>query len=307
MDQDVIDRERCLQERIKAEGISPEVVQLFRELIISYYRTYGRDLPWRRTTDPYAILVSEMMLQQTQVDRVICKYEEFIRTFPDIQTLAAAPLREVLAVWQGLGYNRRAIYLQRIAQRVVETWKGTLPADVEALATLPGLGKATASSIVVFAFNKPVTFIETNIRRVYIHFFFADMQGVKDSDILPLVELTLNHENPRDWYNALMDYGSLLKKRVVNPNRRSATYTIQAPLEGSDRQIRGWILRDLVSAGVLCDEDLNQRYGAGEKQVKRIVEALKKEGFISQRRGMIALEGDTDRDSSPPQETEPDD
>jgi len=171
-------------------------------------------MPWRETSDPYRILVSEIMLQQTQVQRVETKYKEFIAAFPAFPSLARAPLREVLRVWQGMGYNRRAIALRKIAQRVVAEYDGGLPDSVATLRTFPGIGAATAGAIVAFAFNKPTVFLETNSRRVFLHVFFAGRQRVKDSDILPLVETTLDREKPRQWYYALMDYGA---KRPLYP------------------------------------------------------------------------------------------
>ena len=218
---------------------SSQGIPAFQRMVLSHYEQYGREMAWRNTTDPYQILVSEIMLQQTQVERVTTKFPEFIRAFPDFASLAVAPLANVLTVWQGLGYNRRAIALQKCAIRVMNEYEGSLPVDVDILATFPGIGRATASSIAAFAFNMPVVFIETNVRRVFIHFFFTDTDTVSDAEILPLVKKALYRENPRVWYWALMDLGSALKKTIPNPNRRSVHYTKQSPFEGSDRKIRG--------------------------------------------------------------------
>ena len=218
----------------------------FQQMGLSYYNNYGREMAWRNTTDPYLILVSEIMLQQTQVDRVKTKFPEFIAAFPDVASLAVAPLDRVLSVWQGMGYNRRAIALQKCAVRVINEYGGILPADVDILATFPGIGRATASSIAAFAFNLPVVFIETNIRRVFIYFFFSGADTVSDADLLPIVEQALYQKNPRVWYWALMDLGSALKKTVANPNRRSVHYTKQSLFEGSDRNIRGTLLKLLL-------------------------------------------------------------
>ena len=207
LDPDQNDLERRILEETRERGPTPEALRLFRDLILAHYRAHGRDLPWRQTTDPYRILVSEIMLQQTQVERVAVKYREFLERFPDFESLAHAPKSEVLLAWQGLGYNRRAIALQGAAQRVIEEYGGRLPADVETLATFPGIGKATAAAICAYAFNMPVVYIETNIRRIFIHFFFQDREGVRDDEILPLVERALDRENPREWYSALMEYG----------------------------------------------------------------------------------------------------
>jgi len=252
----------------------------FRQMVLSHYEQYGRDMAWRNTLDPYQILVSEIMLQQTQVERVTVKFPEFIRAFPDFTSLAAASLANVLTVWQGLGYNRRAIALQKCAIRVMNEYDGILPADVEILATFPGIGRATASSIAAFAFNTPVVFIETNIRRVFIHFFFNDTDTVNDAEILPLVKKALYRENPRVWYWALMDLGTALKKTIPNPNRRSVHYARQSPFEGSDRKIRGLILKLLLKHAFLEEVEIIGCVGEDPYRVKRMLDALEEEGFI---------------------------
>ncbi len=148
-------------------------IRKFQKTIYRYYGKYGRTFPWRMTHNPYHILISEIMLQQTQVQRVMGKYEPFINAFPDFSSLARAPLRLILKQWQGLGYNRRAIALKLISRRIMEEFHGELPSSVETLMTLPGIGRATASAISAFAFHIPSVFIETNIRRVFIHGFFS--------------------------------------------------------------------------------------------------------------------------------------
>jgi A/G-specific adenine glycosylase len=263
----------------------------FRQMVLSHYEQYGRDMAWRNTTDPYQILVSEIMLQQTQVERVTVKFPEFIRAFPDFASLAAAPLAYVLAVWQGLGYNRRAIALQKCAIRVLNEYDGVLPSDVDILATFPGIGRATASSIAAFAFNMPVVFIETNIRRVFIHFFFSDTDTVNDAEILPLVEQALFHENPRVWYWALMDLGSALKKTVPNPNRRSVHYTKQSPFEGSDRNIRGTIIRMLLAEPGMSEKKFLGIRSDDPARIKKILSALESEGFILRHKDRFFLPG----------------
>ncbi|MDD1700070.1 MAG: A/G-specific adenine glycosylase [Methanoregula sp.] len=261
---------------------SPGIVE-FQEMVLSHYDLYGRNLVWRNTTDPYHILVSEIMLQQTQVERVSKKFPEFICAFPDFSSLATATLANVLTVWQGLGYNRRAIALQKCAIRVMNEYNGILPADVDILATFPGIGRATASSIAAFAFNMPVVFIETNIRRVFIHFFFAATENVSDADIISLVEKALYRENPRIWYWALMDLGSALKKAVPNPNRRSLHYTRQSPFEGSDRKIRGAVLKILLQNQFLKEEEILGCVAEDPHRVLRILGALESDGFIERR------------------------
>jgi A/G-specific adenine glycosylase len=223
-----------------------DTISSFQNKIRDYYNKYARQMPWRETSDPYHIVVSEIMLQQTQVPRVIEKYRAFIEKFPSWNSLSQASFAEVLEMWNGLGYNRRAKYLQMIAQKVVHEFRGTLPDDPAVLETFPGIGKATAASIVVYAFNKPIPFIETNIRRIYIHNFFNGKGNIHDNEIMPLVEETMDHNNPREWYWALMDYGTYLATQVPNPNRKSKHYTKQSKFEGSVRKVRGEILRQLL-------------------------------------------------------------
>jgi A/G-specific adenine glycosylase len=258
----------------------PPSLSEFRKVVLDHYRDHGRDLAWRRTTDPYHVLVSEIMLQQTQVERVSVKYPAFIGAFPDFPTLAGAPLSDVLAAWQGMGYNRRAISLQKCARQVVEEYDGILPQDPGVLATFPGIGRATAASICAFAFNMPVVFIETNIRRVFIHFFFQDDEPVHDADILPLVTRALYRKNPRVWYWALMDFGSALKKTISNPNRRSIHYVRQSAFEGSDREIRGRIIRVLLECPGQDTEELIRKTGGERDRVLGILGNLEKEGFL---------------------------
>ena len=252
----------------------------FQQVVLDHYGQHDRPMPWRNTPDPYKILVSEIMLQQTQVERVLVKYPAFLTAFPDFTSLAQAPLADILTVWQGMGYNRRAISLQKCAQRVVKEYNGMLPADVDTLATFPGIGRATASSICAFAFNMPVVFIETNIRRVFIHFFFSDADTVSDAKILPLVEKALYGKNPRIWYWALMDLGTALKKIVINPNRRSTHYTKQSPFEGSDRWIRGRIIAILLATPNLTMHEITATFTEDPDRIFRIVKALESEGFI---------------------------
>jgi A/G-specific adenine glycosylase len=256
-------------------------INRFREKVWAFYREKGRhDLPWRSTSDSYHILVSEVMLQQTQVSRCLVKYPEFIAAFPDFSSLAEAPLADLLRVWQGMGYNRRAIALKKIAEIVVSKYNGNLPWEDAALRELPGIGKATAASIAAFAFNLPVVFIETNIRRVFIHCFFTGEQSVTDREILPLVSATLDHGKPREWYYALMDLGSALGKDVRNPNRRSAHYHVQARFEGSRRQTRGKILALLTASGTLTLEDIARMTGEDPKRITSLIQALENEGFL---------------------------
>jgi A/G-specific adenine glycosylase len=261
----------------------------FREKIYHFYQDHRRDLPWRNTRDPCLILVSEIMLQQTQVKRVEEKYTGFITRFPDFAVLDAAPVEEVLREWHGLGYNRRALALKKIASRVMNEWNGILPDDEKSLCSLPGIGKATAAAVQAFAFGKPSLFIETNIRRVFIHCYFGDHTVVSDKEILPLVAETLDKENPREWYYALMDYGSYLGRTRENPNRRSRQYKKQSPFEGSVRQVRGRVLSILVKNGRILTSDLNREIGLPAERIDPVLDALIAEGFIVRVRDFIKL------------------
>ncbi len=221
----------------------------FVKIVADFYATHGRhDLPWRQTHDPYKILVSEIMLQQTQVARVITKYDEFLRLFPTVQSLAQAPLGAVLTAWQGLGYNRRAKMLHQCAETIVDEYKGVWPTGIATLRSLPGIGPYTAGAVAAFAFSIPSTIIETNVRTVYLHHFFSNQSDVPDAALLPIITATLDHDDPRSWYYALMDYGSHLKLTIGNKNTQSKHYTKQSKFAGSDRQIRGAIIRTLSTS-----------------------------------------------------------
>ncbi|MFC1667796.1 A/G-specific adenine glycosylase [Chlamydiota bacterium] len=279
---------------IKSYNISGYTMQLdemiaFQKIIYTYYDTYCRDLPWRKTTNPYNILISEVMLQQTQVDRVIEKYEKFIINFSTFHTLAQASFSDILFYWQGLGYNRRALYLQRIAQKVVAEYQGILPRTVEELKKFPGLGLATASSIVVFSYNIPLVFIETNIRTVYIHYFFHGKKEIHDEEIIPFIDTTLDRKNPRKWYNALMDYGAMLKRTEGNLSKKSAHYTKQSPFKGSNREVRGKILRFLVTKKTITTEELSSLFVHDGHKLHKAVDQLTGEGFIEQTGSEIRL------------------
>ncbi len=272
------------------QSLSQSRIQSFREKVYTYYERHGRDLPWRKRPTPYRVLISEIMLQQTQVDRVAGKYREFLARFPNFTSLAEAPLPELLTLWSGLGYNRRALALKALAQKVAAEYSGRLPSEADKLLTLPGIGKYTAGAIAAFAFNRPVVFIDTNIRRVYIHEFLHDRDKIRDEEIIPLIEQTIDLANPRRWYNALMDYGTMLKQEFVNPNRRSAHYTRQSPFEKSNRQVRGMILKVLVRDSPLSGLQIVRKTGMDQERVKANLLQLAKEGFIRKRRSGYCLQ-----------------
>lgn len=250
-------------------------------------RALYRDLPWRCVDDPYAVMVSEVMLQQTQVSRVAKYWERFLSSFPTVDALAAASTSDVLDHWQGLGYNRRALALKRAADLVSSRMDGILPHTVEELVALPGVGPATAAGVMAFAYRLPSVYIETNVRTVFLHELFPDHEKVSDRMLEPYVRQTCPgfgvdeaakatrlqrsgdfgtrgdassrnevacaglgdpSEDARAWYYALLDYGAHLKTQVANPSRRSAHYARQSAFEGSHRQKRSFILKLALSS-----------------------------------------------------------
>jgi A/G-specific adenine glycosylase len=280
-----------------------------------HFKAEGRThLPWRKTRDPYKILVSEVMLQQTQVERVVPFYKTFVRKFPNARALARADLSEVLKIWQGLGYNRRAKMLRDAARAIEQEHGGTFPPNAQELDALPGVGPYTARAVAAFAFNAPEVFIETNIRTVFLHHCFQThgrtrssrrlsrlgrraspgsrgklsplsprgaLGKVGDSDILPLVERALRRSRmePREFYAALMDYGSYLKRSGVRLNDRSKHYAKQSKFEGSRRQLRGRILK-LLLAGSQTISDLVRRTECPKRRVIQELDRLVQEGLI---------------------------
>lgn len=252
--------------------------QVFQELVWGKGRELYRDMAWRRDTQPYYVLVSEIMLQQTQVSRVEVKFTEFIDQFPTIEKLASASLGDVLTVWSGLGYNRRAKFLWQAARQIIERFDGIIPADRSELLTLPGVGENTAGAILAYAFEMPVVFIETNIRTVYLHHFFTNCDSVADSKIRDIVAKTLDAKDPRGWYWALMDYGAWLKSQQHSHLSRSKQYVKQAKLAGSMREMRGQILKALTQAR-LGVEELRAMFGT-DARFERALDSLFADGLI---------------------------
>ncbi len=275
----------------------------FQKTVWDFYGKNQREFPWRNTKTPYHILVSEIMLQQTQADRVVRYYKRWLERFPDFAALAKAPFSDIYPYWQGLGYNRRAMALKKLAQVVIEKYQGELPKKIPLLEDLPGIGPYTARAVSIFSFNTPVACIETNIRRVFIYHFFspssgtlmnadtnADFRGYKvdDKDILKLAELALDKKNSREWHYALMDYGAYLRLNPPaggpNPNRRHKNYAVQSKFEGSLRQIRGAALR-MLSANPMSEKEIQQRLKKATLQtlprIKKVLAALEKEALIT--------------------------
>lgn len=258
----------------------------FRRTVRAYYKKHGRHgLSWRKTTDPYRIMVSEVMLQQTQVPRVVEKYKEFLKKFPTVRALAKASLADVLRVWSGLGYNRRGKYLHDAAKVIVEKYKARIPKDAATLRTLPGIGPYTASAVRTFAFDEPDVLIETNIRAAYIHHFYSNFlqnTAISDKQIIPLAAKAAEGQDPRTWHWALMDYGAYLKRSGIRNNSRSAHYTKQSKFEGSLRQVRGAILRALHS-GLKTERKLMMEIRS--PSLRNALQGLACDGLIKKEKG----------------------
>ena len=292
---------------------SPEEILAFRGLVLERGHELYRDLPWRRTRDPYAIWISEVMLQQTQVSRVDGRWQRWLERFPAPQALAAAEPADVLDEWQGLGYNRRALAVHRAAQAVCELG-GQMPSDASALVKLPGIGPATAAGIRAFAFNLHGVYLETNVRTVLLHELFPGCEGVPDKELIPLADATCppdgcdkgtvplstfsGADDPRTWYYAMLDYGAYLKRTVPNPSRRSRSHAKQSRFEGSHRQKRAALVRLLLahrapgaSEGLLAEELSAQEVAAGRSAISAqdahaLLAELAAEGFCRQQDGL---------------------
>lgn len=259
----------------------------FRRIVWSFYKKHGRhDLPWRKTRDPYKILVSEVMLQQTQVERVIPYYKKFIKRYPTPQKLAAAPLSSVLGIWQGLGYNRRAKMLWQAAREIN---RGRFPKHAERLEQLPGIGPYTARAVMTFSYNQDAVFIETNIRTAVMHHYFPKKKKVSDAQILKVLKAVLPNGRAREWYSALMDYGAYLKKSGVKINAKSKHYTKQSKFAGSNREARGAILRELAKGPHTQIRATNLLGAQRVNQMHTALKALLAEHLIEKRGNLYRL------------------
>ena len=255
-----------------------------------YYRLNGRhDLPWRKNHDSYRVLVSEVMLQQTQVERVTPLYKNFLKKFPTARMLAKAPLPDVLRSWQGLGYNRRAKMLHEAAKKSVMNYGGEFPKSVKELESFPCIGPYTARAVATFAYNQDVIMIETNIRTAVIHNFFPRKKKVSDREIEKILIQTLPKGKSREWYSALMDYGAYLKRSGISYNAQSRHYVTQSKFVGSLREVRGAILRELVK-GSYTEAHLAGLFDTDRiLQIRQALIALSTEGLIQKRGKAFAL------------------
>ena len=263
-------------------------IEEFKKIVLSNYREAGRKFPWRGTT-PWGVLVSEFMLQQTQTERVIPYWEKWMELWPQPKALADAPMEDALRAWSGLGYNRRCYNLKYSAGIIAQEYGGQVPQTPDILRSLPGVGPYIAGAVACFAYNHPAVFIETNIRSTVIHCFFPGRDNIKDTEIFPILEAALDHNDPRTWYYALMDYGAALKKLTVNPNRRSAHYSRQSPFIGSIRQARGKVIKTLASMGPSSAEELKVVSGLGEEKLYLVLDRLQKESLVAETEGIYRI------------------
>lgn len=274
-------------DRVLRDNTLFDTLPRFRRVAWAYSRAHGRhDLPWRQTQDPYRILVSEVMLQQTQVERVVPFYTKFIKTFPTASKLAVAPLSDVLKLWQGLGYNRRAKMLHQAAKALAE--RG-MPREVQEWEELPGVGPYTARAVAAFAYNRDVILVETNIRTAVIQQFFRGKKKVSDAEIEKILERVLPRGRAREWYSALMDYGAHLKRSGVSHNARSVGHTKQSRFAGSLREARGAILRELAVKSTTYTRLVHV---LGEERQEQMVSALERmvaEGLVCRKGIRYAL------------------
>lgn len=275
-----------------SNNIKASELEAFVSLVWKMGHEHKRSgLPWRSISDAYGVYVSEVMLQQTQVSRVLKYWNSWMAAFPTLDALASASTSDILERWQGLGYNRRALALKKSAEVCACNYAGKLPTSIDELEGLPGVGPATAAGIMAFAYQQPSIYIETNVRSVFIHHFFSDTtEKVPDILLKPLVEATCSKTNPRDWYYALLDYGAYLKSTGVNPSRAAASYTRQSAFEGSWRQKRAFVIREVLAqpgisvnrvAELLnAEETAVGRTAVDDSDINRLIEELSSEGFF---------------------------
>jgi A/G-specific adenine glycosylase len=255
--------------------LSPERIQEFQKKVLSFYKKNGRMLPWRETTDPYKILLSELMLQQTQVNRVIRYYESWIARWPTIHALASASRVEVLQAWMGLGYNTRAMNLHKAARKIVTQFDSDVLEAMRQYKEIPGVGRYTSQAVQIFATNADLVTVDTNIRRIFIKEFHLP-ETVSDKELWMLAERCLPNGRSREWHNALMDYGAL---HLTAQKTGIKSKTRQSRFEGSDRQLRARIIRILLQN----DESLmniSRILNVERTWLQRILEKLISEDII---------------------------
>jgi len=251
--------------------ISKKKIITFQEKILSWWKENRREFPWRDTTDPYYIMISEIMLQQTQAPRVVQKYLEFIERYQTLEGLAKATQTDLLSLWSGLGYNRRALWLQEAAREIVKTDR--FPQTSKELRKLKGIGPYTARSILIFAFNYDLATVDTNIRRILIAEGFAK-ESTSEKELMFIAEQLVPEGKSRDWHNALMDYGSI----VLTSNKTGIKpVSQQSKFKGSSREKRGKILKYLLDKKSATIDQLSEYTKTSSKQLEPILDKMIKE------------------------------
>ena len=281
---------------MSAVNIGRKKVSEFNRTLFAWHKNNFRGMDWRNTRDPYCILVSEIMLQQTQVARVTEKYAEFLNKFPTAKKLAAAPLGDVLTVWSGLGYNRRAKFLHNCAKEVVINYGGKFPVTFESLVKLPGIGISTAGALLAFSFGQDTPMIDTNIRRILVRVFFKK-NIPSDKELYAFASSIIPKGKGREWNYAMLDLGATLCTA-----RNHSHHDLECPLSrlhgkvddfiykkpqknfaGSDRFYRGKILKALTEKGSESQLEIMKQlseYKGNKIQIIQILERLLKEGMI---------------------------
>lgn len=256
--------------------LDPVAVRELQQKIMDWWSINARDLPWRNDSTPYEVLVSEVMLQQTQANRVIPKYEEFLKEYPTLERLAVAETKQLLKVWSGLGYNRRALWLRDAAREIVRL--GAFPREVKTLRALKGIGEYTSRSILIFAFNDDIAAVDTNIRRVLIASHLAD-ETMSKTEVQRIAEVLLLRGRSRDWHNALMDYGAMVLTAGVTG---IAPLSRQPCFKGSSREIRGAIVRALTRTESMTANQLYSQMGleCDKSMMNSILQQLVSEGLV---------------------------
>ena len=284
-----------------AMKLTKRQIELFQKKILDWWKDNRRDLPWRHTHDPYKIMISEVMLQQTQVSRVFTRYAEFIEAYPTVKDLAKASTSDVLKTWKGMGYNRRALYIKKAAQTVVDQYKRVFPKSEQELVKLPGLGKYTARAILVFAYGQEIPLVDTNIRQIITHFFLTNhpqgpaLKGLKGRTLEKEVEDIARQLVPLgkswEWHQALMDYGALRLARARSGQARSVRS--QTPFKESNRFYRGRVIDRLREGEVSKNKliaDFQKEYGKSRIFLNTITTGLERDGLLTRfGRGVIGL------------------
>ena len=263
--------------------ISETKIKNFNEKIFAWWKKNKRTLPWRETTNPYYIMISEIMLQQTQVNRSVEKYLEFIKEYPTIKELAEASVSSVLKIWSGLGYNRRALWLQEAANQIVRL--NEFPKTPEELQKLKGIGPYTSRSILIFTFNYDIATVDTNIRRILIAENFAKV-NTKEKELFIIAQKLLPKGKARDWHNALMDYGALVLTSAKTGIKPKTTISSSSK---ENRRFRGIIVKYLTRTTKAKKEKIVKNCNIPNEKIDDILVGLIADGLVKKIRKYYTL------------------